>query len=207
MWPRDQRAAVLAKYPYFSPQPCVGPVGCNISIHMCTNPPECVCACQRRKETLPRNKSSSACLNCSIKTIFVCDPEEERRSRLTACQSETERVLLFWFDFPLNSVSHYCAQPQAVRTRTRATVPEPRGPQEPWGVPTLMEAWASLEQIAWWGQKRSATTALLLQTPTPSQKPARLNTPILQSFPLWCLKIPNKYKKTLAYGRKIANMA
>lgn len=75
---------------------------------------------------------------------------------------------LVLFRFSLNSVSHYCAQPQAVRgkNQTRATVPKPRGPQEPRGVHTLMEAWASLEHIAWWGQKHTATTAPLLQTPS-----------------------------------------
>lgn len=52
------------------------------------------------------------------------------------------------------------------KNQTRATVPEPRGPQEPRGVPTLMEVWASLERIAWWGQMYTATTALLLQTPS-----------------------------------------
>lgn len=158
MWPQDQHAAILAKNQYFSPMSCIRPVSCNISIHMCTQStlilPVCVCVRVREEKNAPLKQS-----------LFLI---QRRRKRASWLNKDWMSVydggfFVVLFCFSLNSVSHYCAEPQAVRgkIRTRATLPEPRGPQEPRGVSTLMEAWASLEQIARWGQKHTATTAPL----------------------------------------------
>ena len=86
------------------------------------------------------------------------------------------------------------------KKRTRATVLEPRGPQEPWGVPTLMEAWASLEQIAWWGQEHTATTVPLLQTPnstlTDKYRQQNVFPPDYFLCDLWWIKIGKKISQT-----------
>ena len=142
----------MAKNRYFFPLSCIGPVSCNISIHTCAQstliPPVCVCVCvrARKEKNVALNKSCPVCLNCSIKTIFVFDTEEQKKGELTEHRLDVSGrwrgFLLFCLAFSLNSGSHYCAEPQAVRgkKRTGATAPEPRGPQEPRGVPTLMEA-------------------------------------------------------------------
>lgn len=65
------------------------------------------------------NKSCPVCLNCSIKTIFVFDTEEEKKSKPTERRLEISRkmegFLLFCFACSLNSASHYCVEPQAAR--------------------------------------------------------------------------------------------
>lgn len=87
MWPQDQHAAILAKNQYFFPLSCIGPVSCNISIHMCAQStlilPVGVCVCAREEKNVALNKSCPVCLNCSIKTIFVFDTEKEKKSKLT----------------------------------------------------------------------------------------------------------------------------
>lgn len=89
MWPQDQHAAILAKNQYFFPLSRIGPVSCNISIHMCAHStlilPVCVhrmCVCAEEKNVALK-KSCPVCLNCSIKTIFVFDTEKEKKSKLT----------------------------------------------------------------------------------------------------------------------------
>lgn len=43
----------------------------------------CTFVCVREEKNVALNKSCPVCLNCSIKTIFVFDTEEEKKSRLT----------------------------------------------------------------------------------------------------------------------------
>lgn len=135
---------------------------------LCTNPTphpsvSCMCACEEEKKNVALNKSCPVCLNCSIKTIFVFDTDKEKQSKLTEHRLHVSLRLrgfccfvLLFFKFCFSLLCRASSsEGEKKKTRTRATVPEPRGPQEPQGVPTLMEAWASLEQIAWWGQKHS----------------------------------------------------
>lgn len=135
----------------------------------------------REEKNVALNKSCPVCLNCSIKTIFVFDTEEEKKSKLTEHGLDVSLrwrgfccFVLIFFKFCFSLLSSL-KQWEGVGEETRATVPEPRGPQEPWGVPTLMEAWASLEQIAWWGQKHTATTApLLLAAPSQTNTDSKM---------------------------------
>lgn len=105
MWPRDQHAAILAKNQYFFSLSCIGPVSCNISIHMCAQSTlilpvcvSCVCMCVhvREEKNVALNKSCPSCLNCSIKTIFVFDTEKKKKSKLTVHRLD---VSLRWRGF------------------------------------------------------------------------------------------------------------
>lgn len=171
--PGSTRSHIGKKSILFPPLSCLGPVNCNISIHMCARsalipPPTPLfvwVACVRvrkRKKNVALNKSCPVCLNCSIKTIFVFDTDKEKQSKLTEHRLHVSLRLrgfccfvLLFFKFCFSLLCRASSSEGEKKTQTRATVPEPRGPQEPQGVPTLMEAWASLEQIAWWGQKHS----------------------------------------------------
>lgn len=117
MWPQDQHASILAKNQYFFPLSCIGPVNCNISIHMCAHSTlilpvcvscvlcvhVCVCVWTRRKE--------KRCIEQKLPSVFellhknnLCfwyrqGEKEQADWTQTCCQSKMEGFLLFCFAF------------------------------------------------------------------------------------------------------------